>query len=552
MAMFLDVLRSLRALFSQMFVAAMCLCVMPASQARAQCGGRWLTSPEQSATGLNNGVYALAVLPGGDLVAGGAFSSAGGVTANSIARWTGGSFAPLGSGITPLFDVYSLAVLANGDLVAGGDFPTAGGVTVNKIARWNGVAWASLGTGMGTAQGFAPFVSALALLPNGDLVAGGAFTTAGGVAANSIARWNGASWAPLGSGVAASNGDLPQVYSLAVLPNGDIVAGGLFTTAGGLPANNIARWNGSSWSPLGSGTNLPVLAIAPFPNGDLAVAGQFTIAGGAAANFVANWRGSISQWAPMGVGVNGPAYALAVLPGGDLVASGGFTSAGGVGASRIARWNGSSWAPIGAGMNLGVNALAVMPSGELVAGGVFTAAGGAPSYYWARWTDTGILWFARQPAGPRTIPSVGGALAGAFSVAPASGYDFGGPLTYQWQRNGVNINNGPTSHGTIISGATTATLSFANTSILDSGRYGVVVSNSCGAATSTGVLLTVGSSACPGDATGDGVIGFADLNLVLDRYGASVTPGTNGDVTGDGVVDFFDLNRVLAAYGTGC
>jgi hypothetical protein len=65
------------------------------------------------------------------------------------------------------------------------------------------------------------FVTAFATLPNGDLVVGGEFTTAGGVAANNIAQWNGASWAPLGSGV---NG---LVYALAALPNGDLVAGGV-------------------------------------------------------------------------------------------------------------------------------------------------------------------------------------------------------------------------------------------------------------------------------------------------------------------------------------
>ncbi len=60
----------------------------------------------------------------------------------------------------------------------------------------------------------------------GDLIAGGWFTTAGGVSANFIARWDGSAWQP---------------------------AGGNFTIAGGLSANRIARWNGSGWQPLGSG-----------------------------------------------------------------------------------------------------------------------------------------------------------------------------------------------------------------------------------------------------------------------------------------------------------
>ena len=40
----------------------------------------------------------------------------------------------------------------------------------------------------------------------------------------------------------------------AVAPNGDLVVGGYFTEAGGQPADYVASWDGSSWSPLGTGS----------------------------------------------------------------------------------------------------------------------------------------------------------------------------------------------------------------------------------------------------------------------------------------------------------
>ena len=55
-------------------------------------------------------------------------------------------------------------------------------------------------------------------------------------------------------------------------------AGGWFTTAGGNPANYIAQWNGSSWSPLGSGMDDQVFALA-VADGTLYAGGQFMTAG---------------------------------------------------------------------------------------------------------------------------------------------------------------------------------------------------------------------------------------------------------------------------------
>ena len=54
---------------------------------------------------------------------------------------------------------------------------------------------------------------------------------------------------------------------------------------------------------------------------------------------------------------------------------------------------------------------------------------------------------------------------------------------------------------------------------------------------------------CPGDATGDESVDFADLNLVLDQW---ATVGPEGDVDGSGLVDFGDLNEVLDHWGDVC
>ena len=84
-------------------------------------------------------------------------------------------------------------------------------------------------------------VNALSVF-GGRLVAGGSFITAGGVCADNIAEWDGSSWSALGSGMGGTVG--PHVNALTVYDS-KLIAGGYFTVAGGGDANYIASWDGS-------------------------------------------------------------------------------------------------------------------------------------------------------------------------------------------------------------------------------------------------------------------------------------------------------------------
>src|SRR5688572_22418011 len=88
----------------------------------------------------------------------------------------------------------------------------------------------------------------------GQLVVGGWYKPeddSGGVAGDEkcfghISRLTETGWQTVGGGVN------DEVLALAVF-NGDLIAGGLFYNAGGVPVSHIARWDGRSWHPLGSG-----------------------------------------------------------------------------------------------------------------------------------------------------------------------------------------------------------------------------------------------------------------------------------------------------------
>lgn len=76
-------------------------------------------------------------------------------------------------------------------------------------------------------------------------IAGG-FTTAGGLQANRIGRWNASGWSTLQGGMDGG------VWTLVALGDA-LYAGGHFGTAGGTAANRIARWSGLAASAAEAG-----------------------------------------------------------------------------------------------------------------------------------------------------------------------------------------------------------------------------------------------------------------------------------------------------------
>ena len=364
---------------------------------------------------LGEGVGDVMALEGWDdgsgpsLYAGGMFQTAGGVDALHVARWRNSTWSTLGNGngVTGQYpgisgQVTSLGLYDDGRgtaLYAAGYLEKAGDVPVHNMARWDGSSWSSVASGVdGT-------VDAMKAFDDGSgpaLYVGGAFTTVGGVGANAIAKWNGSSWSSVGTGVAGS------VHAISVFDDGSgaalYVGGSFFSTAGGVGAGNIAKWDGSKWTPLGTGVEGSILAMAVFDDGSgpaLYVGGSFSTAGGVGANNIAKWDGS--KWTPLGTGLPGPVWALQDFDdrsGPGLCAGGGFIAPGDGShrAYRVARWDGSSWSPLGAGMTTPggtqcvVLALARLDEdgfGEaLFAAGTFTSADGEVVNHVARWDGT--------------------------------------------------------------------------------------------------------------------------------------------------------------------
>ncbi len=416
--------------------------------------------------GTYDSIYSLAEF-NGYLYATGYFMDIGFTSANHVARWDGSSWAGLGSGLTGEFgdpneaEGNDLAVV-DGTLVVAGSFLNAGGAAADgivgwtgsqwtsydngsnfnnyvyrigewagsiitqeeygSIVRWNGSSWQYFGYSPGGIQsitdtsfglifggGFYRIDSVAAdnlalrdpstgwesmaegagvngdvtcLLDwNGMIVAGGVFSQAGAVTDQNLAAWDGSSWTSLGGGPDYLWGG--HVSALADY-DGDLVIGGLFTTIGGVPAERIARWDGSAWHALGAGSPTSSVSALTVIAGELYATGYW---GGV--QTAGHWDGV--NWNPVGGAISGGTQSLIALGshGGDLIMAGAFTSAGGNAAANIARWDGSAWQPLGAGLSGSVYSL-MERDGLLYVGGSFADAGGAPASRIAVWD--GATW----------------------------------------------------------------------------------------------------------------------------------------------------------------
>jgi hypothetical protein len=369
---------------------------------------------------LQGSVFAFAVTPDNRLVAVGRFVVPG-TPCRNVAIWDGTVWQGLGVGLSRANDpgaigaVTAVTIVPDGSIVVGGNFNRTGDVELHGLARWDGTSWVDVGGGvgdLGTGVGYS--VRTLVTLPGGDLLVGGRFLSAGGTSARMVARWNGATWSPMGSR------DMAEVSQAIVTRSGEVYICGSF--AGTYPdRGRIAKWNGAEWIGLGRGADFPVYGLSEDNLGRIVAVGEFgSIGDQGYAQGAARWDGS--QWSRIGFLSNGSrvnvtpsgeylalshsyflggplgfassgdgvrwrrvdhrvsfdtgnVLALHGMPDGSMIAGGSFLSAGELG--RLAQFDGTAWRDVGRGVNANVRAITHLADNTLIVGGDFDHAGDA-------------------------------------------------------------------------------------------------------------------------------------------------------------------------------
>jgi hypothetical protein len=292
------------------------------------------------------------------------------------------SWTPLG--LAPTEHVSSFVKLGDGSgaqLYAVGIFSLAHTVPQRSFARWDGTGWQPLGpeTSVGLMSSMGAFEDGASSALIGFFFSGSNRTD--------LVRWDGSSLRFLNADVAG----WPTAYATFDDGHGPSFYIGSVLSAGGVNADNIIRWNGASWSTLGSssgvggvnGSEVDALAIYDDGHGPALYAGGWLVAGacGVESRGVVRWNSS--RWSAVGNIPLGTVHALIAYDDG----SGSKLYAGG---DSVARWDGSTWSSVGAGFESGgpgppggdgVQCFAVFDDGTgpaLYAGGSFILADWLP------------------------------------------------------------------------------------------------------------------------------------------------------------------------------
>jgi len=228
---------------------------------------------------------------------GGAVHGAGSViTEQDGVLWLGGSLTD--TGLTALHnlarldgDVWSAAgdfddavtalTVHGGAIVAGGLFHTVDGAAITALAQLDRAGWVAIGGGL-----TGSYVNVVASSPVLGLVVGGAFAQAGEVTTQGLARWDGEGWHDLGGGISAPF-DVGQATALLPYEAGVFVAG-VFDTAGGVAAQSLAWFDGAAWHELGGGLSDLAESMVVIDH-VLYAGGPFTSAGGRTSSGLAAW-----------------------------------------------------------------------------------------------------------------------------------------------------------------------------------------------------------------------------------------------------------------------
>ncbi len=249
-------------------------------------------------------------------------------------------------------------------------------------------------------------VQAVAIQPDGKVLAGGYFTTLGGQFRTNLARLNADGTADAGFDPGADG--LPLAFVLQT--DGKIVVGGQFSTLGGESRSNLARLEASGAVDLGFDPRVdgPVNCLAALPDGKMLVGGYFTTLGGQNCTNLGRLNPDGTLDTPIDIGSDSAVNSLAVQADGKILVGGYFSALAGQTCTNLGRLNPDLTLDVSfnAGVDGGVLCLAVQADSKILVGGQFGTLGGESRSYFGRLEPDGAVDAGFNPRADGSVVSL--------------------------------------------------------------------------------------------------------------------------------------------------
>lgn len=342
---------------------------------------------------------AVAVQADGKVLLGGDFTTYNGLPRNRLVRLkTDGTLDTtfiIGSGADA--PVNAIALQPDGKILVAGEFSNFNSQPHSGLTRLNPDGTVDTAFDIGDGAEGAGIVNTILLQPDGKILVGGQFSDFDNGSSSGIARL-----LPDGSldpTFLPGNGTTGVIRTLALRPDGRVLAGGSFTTFASGPASNLVCLSPSgpvdtSFDTAIGGPNAPVRTLALLPDGDIIIGGDFTLYRTATRNRLArvNPNGTLDSSFDPGPGTDIGVTAIFAQPDEKVVAVGGFSTARGQQRNSIVRFTAEGTLDpsfhIGSGADQPINAITVQPDGKLLIAGDFNDYNGAAATGVARLLQT--------------------------------------------------------------------------------------------------------------------------------------------------------------------
>jgi uncharacterized delta-60 repeat protein len=289
----------------------------------------------------SSGASAIVVQPDGKVLIGGVFSSVNGVAISGIARLNqNGSLDTTFSAATVVGGVFALALQTDGKVLVGGRFHNSSGVQDKSLLRLN--TDGALDTSFMSATDPSGVVISLAVQPDGKVVAGGNFLTG---SPSNIARLN--ANGGLDTTFNAGTGANDTLFSVALQSDGKLVIAGGFTEVNGTPRETLARLNSdgtldTNFDPdAGIDVTNGVAAVTAQSDGKVLIIGSFAQVNQVPREGFARLEndGTLDVGFIPNRGMNGAVSSVLFQPNGKVLIAGDFTAINGQSRNGVARLN---------------------------------------------------------------------------------------------------------------------------------------------------------------------------------------------------------------------